>query len=90
MIENNKVIFFDTSTTVAALCQYVESDIEAYCSVGVVSNVRAGTKTLTYTKSNESQKLRDPTDESFKYAAVTPQVKPVWAGGSGFQNRSLR
>ena len=28
--ENNKVIFFDTSTTVAALCQYVESDIEAY------------------------------------------------------------
>ena len=30
LIENNKVIFFDTSTTVAALCQYVESDIEAY------------------------------------------------------------
>ena len=24
------MIFFDTSTTVAALCQYVESDIEAY------------------------------------------------------------
>ena len=30
LIENNKVIFFDTSTTVAALCQYVESNIEAY------------------------------------------------------------
>lgn len=30
LIENNKVVFFDTSTTVAALCQYVESDIEAY------------------------------------------------------------
>mgnify|MGYP002237880902 CR=1 FL=1 len=28
--ENNKVIFFDTSTTVAALCQYVEGNIEAY------------------------------------------------------------
>ena len=27
--ENNKVIFFDTSTTVAALCQYVEGNIEA-------------------------------------------------------------
>ena len=30
LIENNKVIFFDTSTTVAALCQYVEGNIEAY------------------------------------------------------------
>ena len=29
MIENNKVIFL-ILTTVAALCQYVESDIEAY------------------------------------------------------------
>ena len=67
----------------------VESDTEAYCSVGVVSNVRAGTKTLTYTKSNESQKLRDPTDESFKYAAVTPHVKCVWAAGSGPRNTAL-
>ena len=30
LIKNNKVIFFDTSTTVAALCQYVDDTIEAY------------------------------------------------------------
>ena len=30
LIEEHKAVFFDTSTTIAALCQYVSQDIEAY------------------------------------------------------------
>lgn len=66
-----------------------ETDDEAYCTLPIVSNVRAGTKTLPITKSNEIQKLRDPTDNGFKYAAVTPQTKVVWATGEGYRNRTL-
>lgn len=58
--------------------------------IGVVSNIRAGTKSLPLMKSHETQLLRDPTDFGFQYAALAPKQKVPWGAGEGWQNRAFR
>lgn len=60
-----------------------ESENDEYCGVSVVSGLREGTKPLTLMKSQESQKLRDETDEGFKYSTIAGTVLIQWAKASG-------
>lgn len=67
-----------------------ENNNFASCTVGIVSNIRAGTKALPLMKSHETQLLRDATDNGFKYSAITPNTKILWAAGDGWKNGGFR
>ncbi len=63
-----------------------ETEEAEYCGIDIVSGLREGTKPLTLMKSHESQKLRDPTDEGFKYSTIAGEVKVHWGRDkSGYQ-----
>ena len=67
-----------------------DSAEEASVRIGIVSNIRAGTKALPLMKSHENQLLRDPTDMGFQYAALTPKAKVPWGAGEGWQNKAFK
>lgn len=62
-----------------------ESENEFDCVIGMESAMRDGTRPLTLFRSDESQKLRDPTDESFKYSSIGGAVQVQWGTGKGYQ-----
>lgn len=66
-----------------------EDKEQATCTITVSTNIQEATKTLTLTKSNESQKLIDPTDEGFKYATTAGTTELKWGVGEGRQIREL-
>lgn len=53
------------------------------CTIDIVSGIRSGTKPLTLMKSHESQKLRDETDEGFKYSTIAESVLIEWQRDDG-------
>lgn len=64
------------------------------CEVGIVSDIREGTKQLVLMKSDESQKLRNPQDNGFAYSSIGAAVKVTWGIGEGheyprFRNRIM-
>lgn len=63
--------------------QINEDEYDAYCEVGIVQSIRAGTKPMTLMKSHESQLLRDPDDNSFKYASIAGTTKIQWGTPDG-------
>ncbi|TWI38225.1 hypothetical protein [Paracoccus sulfuroxidans] len=50
----------------------------ASCEVVVVSQNRAGTKTLALKKSDAAQKLRNPNDNGRKYASIAGTIEVAW------------
>lgn len=64
-----------------------ESKYEKGCTVTIVSSQREGTRKLSTMKSEESQKLRNPDDDGFKYATIANDVPVPWGNGEGRQVR---
>lgn len=62
-----------------------ESETDAVCEIGIVPSLRQGTKTLTLMKSDATQRLRDPSDEGFKYTTVSGEIKVIWGHGEGWK-----
>lgn len=62
-----------------------ENETEMSATIGIESGIRNGTRTSVLMRSDESQKLRDPDDTAFEYAAISASVPVIWGQGKGYQ-----
>jgi len=67
-----------------------ESETDASVEIGVVSSLRKGSKTLSLMKSDSSQRLRDESDEGFKYSSIAGSVSIQWGTGEGWKAPNWR
>lgn len=95
------LVMFDSQTKailgVSEVYQGQVDDVQitndTYCDLSIAQSIRAGTRPLTLMKTHESQKLRNPNDNGFKYAAIAATAKvPNWGDDitGGWKNSNFR